>query len=286
MRVLILGAAGMLGHKLCQTYRSRYDTWATVRKSSSNYVEYDLLPADHLIGGVDAFNIQTVINAMAIIRPDVVINCIGIIKQLKEAKSPITSITINSLFPHQLHTLCQASGARLIHISTDCVFAGHIGMYTEDDIADAEDLYGRSKYLGEVSGKGGLTLRSSIIGRELSTSSGLIEWFLSNDCGSVKGFRKAIYSGFTTQAMATIIADMIDNHPELSGMYQVSSKPINKYDLLVKVRDAFDANIEIEPYDDFILDRSLDSSLFRSKTSFTPPAWDAMLHEMASDPNI
>ena len=286
MRILILGATGMLGHTLCQTYREKYETWATVRQSPLNYAEYDLLPADRLIGGVDAFNLQTVIRAIAIAKPKVIINGIGIIKQLKEAKNPITSITINALFPHQLHMLCQASGVRLIHISTDCVFSGRRGMYTENDVADAEDLYGRSKYLGEISGSGGLTLRSSIIGRELSTSSGLVEWFLSNEGGSVKGFRKAIYSGFTTQAMAAIIADVIDNHPDLSGMYQVSSEPINKYDLLVKIRKAFEANIEIEPYDDFVLDRSLDSSLFRSKTGFIPPTWDAMVKEMASASNI
>lgn len=286
MRVLILGAAGMLGHKLCQQYRNRYETWATVRQSAQQYQHYALLPSERLIGGVDASNLQSIIDVIGQVKPDVIINCIGIIKQLKDAKNPITSLTINSLLPHQLYSLAHASGARFIHMSTDCVFSGRKGMYTEDDVSDAEDLYGRTKFLGEVSGDGAVTIRSSIIGRELSTASGLIEWFLSNDGGEVKGFRKAIYSGFTTQAMADIIADIIDNHPNLSGVHQVSSEPINKYDLLLMVRDIYKVNIDIIPYDDFVLDRSLDSTPYRQLTGFTPPAWQEMISTMAADSMI
>jgi dTDP-4-dehydrorhamnose reductase len=283
MRVLILGAAGMLGHKLCQQYRDRYETWATVRQSAQLYQHYVLLPSERLIGGVDAFNLQSIIDVIAQVKPDVIINCIGIIKQLKDAKNLITSLTINSLLPHQLYSLAQASGARFIHMSTDCVFSGRKGMYTKDDISDAQDLYGRTKFLGEVSGKDAVTIRSSIIGRELSTASGLIEWFLSNEGGEVRGFRKAIYSGFTTQAMADIIADIIDNHPNLSGVHQVSSEPINKYDLLLMVRDIYKVAIDIVPYDDFVLDRSLDSTPYRQLTGFIPPSWQEMISTMTSD---
>lgn len=283
MRVLILGAAGMLGHKLCQSYRERFDTWATVRGNGQTLSRYNLLVPERLLGGVDADNFDSIFRALATVRPDVVINCIGIIKQLPSAKDPIVSLEINSLFPHRLANLCQAIGARLFHISTDCVFSGRKGMYTEDDSSDAEDLYGRTKFLGEVSGPGCITLRTSIIGRELQTSSGLVEWFLNNRGGRVRGFSRAIYSGFTTQTLAGMIADLIERFPTLSGLYQVSSEPINKYDLLCLIRDSFELPIEIEQFADFQLNRSLDSRRFRGTTGFTPPDWPSMIEDMASD---
>lgn len=283
-RVLILGAGGMLGHKLCHSYRQRFDTWATVRGNLRSYERYDLLPQGHLIGGVDAFNFQTVIEAMAAVKPDVVINGIGIIKQLRSAKNPIVSLTINALFPHQLANLCQASGARLIHLSTDCVFTGRKGMYTEDEVSDAEDLYGRTKYLGEVDAENCLTLRTSIIGRELTSTHGLVEWFLSNQGGQVKGFKEAIFSGFTTMALADIIAGVIEHQPELAGVWQVSAEPISKYDLLVLIRDAFGADIRIEPDAKVVIDRSLDSTRFRQRTGFQPMDWQQMIQQMADDP--
>ena len=134
-----------------------------------------------------------------------------------------------------------------------------------------------------MAGPSSLTLRTSIIGRELHTSSGLVEWFLNNRGGHVRGFSRAIYSGFTTQALARIIADLIERFPALNGLYQVSSEPINKYDLLCLIRHSFDLPVEIEQYADFELDRSLDSSRFRAATGFIPPGWPSMIEEMASD---
>jgi dTDP-4-dehydrorhamnose reductase len=156
-------------------------------------------------------------------------------------------------------------------------------MYTEDDPSDAEDLYGRTKFLGEVDYEGCLTLRTSIIGRELGAPTGLVDWFLSNQGGKVRGYRRAIYTGFTTIALSAIIANILEQRPQLSGVYQASSQPINKYDLLLLIRSAFNANIEIEPFDDFVLDRSLDSARFRTQTDFTPPTWEQMIQEMAND---
>jgi dTDP-4-dehydrorhamnose reductase len=284
MRVLILGGAGMLGHKLWQVYQDRFDTWVTVRSSYHDYTSYNLFDPQRTLGGIDAFDFDTVMRAFAQVRPQVVINCIGIIKQLSTAKDPIISLTVNALFPHRLANLCQAVGARLVHISTDCVFSGRKGMYTENDISDAEDLYGRTKFLGEVGGSGSLTLRTSIIGRELCTTSGLVEWFLTNRGGHVRGYTKAIYSGFTTLALARIIAEVLEQQPALSGVYQVSSEPINKYDLLCQLRDTFNLQIEIEPYAEVQIDRSLDSRCFRAITGFVPPAWPEMIREMAADP--
>jgi dTDP-4-dehydrorhamnose reductase len=245
---------------------------------------FEIWDPERTIAGVDAIDFDSVARAIADVKPDVVINCIGIIKQLKVAKDPIVSLSINSLYPHRLAILCRAAGARMIHISTDCVFSGRKGLYTEDDVSDAEDLYGRTKFLGEVAGPGCLTLRTSIIGRELHSASGLIDWFLSNRGGKIRGFRKAIYTGFTTQALATIVADVIHRHPELSGVWQVSSEPISKFDLLTLVNEVYHAGIEIEPDDTFKCDRSLNSARFRAAVNFRPPSWPEMISEMHCDP--
>ncbi len=284
MRILILGGAGMLGHKLYQRFRHRYDVWTTVRTSYRDYARYDIFDSDRMIGGGDVAVFDNVVRAVAQVKPDVVINCIGIVKQLKAAKDPIVSLSINSLFPHRLANLCQASGARMIHISTDCVFSGRKGMYTEEDISDAEDLYGRTKYLGEVTLPGCLALRTSIIGRELNSATGLVEWFLGNCGKKVRGFTKAIYTGFTTLALADIIADILENHPALEGLWQVSSEPINKYDLLCLVKNIYNLEIEVEQDVEFMCNRSLDSTRFRVATGFAPPTWADMIQDMHNDP--
>jgi len=186
LRLLILGGAGMLGHKLCQRFSRRFDTWTTVRSNYQEYAHYNLFDPERFIGGVEAANFDSVVRALADVKPHVIINCIGTIKQLKSAKDPIISLTVNSLFPHRLENLCRDSGVRMIHISTDCIFSGRKGGYVETDVSDAEDLYGRTKFLGEIDAPGCLTLRTSIIRRELTTCSGLIEWFQGNKGGKVR----------------------------------------------------------------------------------------------------
>lgn len=273
----------MLGHKLALTYRETYDTWVTFRGSAADYARCNLAEPARTLGGVDVAHWDSVVEAFARARPEVVINCVGIIKQLPTANDPIPSLTINALLPHRLAVLARVAGARLIHISTDCVFSGRKGNYTEADVSDAEDLYGRTKFLGEVSGEGVLTLRTSIIGRELGTASGLVEWFLSQAGRRVRGFRRAIYSGFTTLELARIMARLIDDWPELSGLWQVSAEPINKFDLLCMLREAYGVAVEIEPDDGVDIDRSLDSRRFREATGYTPPDWPTMVAELAGD---
>ncbi len=282
-KLLILGGTGMLGHKLCQLYRDRFVVWTTVRALPREFDDWNLWDRDRVISGVDVNDFDGLVRAFGHVQPDVVVNCIGVIKQLRAAKDPIATIGINSLFPHRMANLCRAARARMIHISTDCVFSGQKGNYTEDDPSDADDLYGKTKFLGEISGENCLTIRSSIIGRELTTKSGLIEWFLSNRGGKVRGFRHAIYTGFTTNAMAKIIADVIESHPELNGVYQVSSEPINKFDLLLLSNEIFKSGIQIEPDDDFFCDKSLISARFRAATAFQPPSWPEMIREMFED---
>jgi dTDP-4-dehydrorhamnose reductase len=239
-----------------------------------------------MIGGVDASNFDTVIKAISVVRPDVVVNCIGVIKQTAAASDPIISLGINSILPHQLANHCRLLRICLIHISTDCVFSGKKGDYSEDDISDAEDLYGKSKYLGEVGGDSCLTIRTSIIGRELSTRWGLVEWFLAQRGKNVEGYAKAVFSGFTTIALGRVLIDVIQNHPTLHGIYHVSGHPINKYDLLVGLREAFNLSTVIEPHFEIAIDRSLNSSKFRRATGFKPEPWNQMLTELAEDAAI
>jgi len=284
MKVLILGGAGMLGHKLWQVFSTRFNTYATVRQPLATYARYGIFDPERLRGGVDAFQFDSIVHAVADLKPDVVINCIGIIKQKAEAYDKVYALTINAILPHKLKNLCQVAGARLIQMSTDCVFSGRRGMYTEDDESDATDLYGRSKFLGEVTGDGCLTIRTSLIGRELSTSYGLVEWFLSSVGQTVKGYTNAIFSGFPTLVLAEIMANIIENLPSLSGVWQVSSDPISKYELLRLIRAAYNLDIEIEPYGAFRADRSLDSARFRAATGFSPASWSEMVQRMAEDP--
>ena len=281
MRILILGGGGMLGHTLVAVLQEEFETWSTLRGSVIAYAGHGLFAPERTFGGVDVLNFDAVTEVMAKVRPDAVINCIGIIKQLAAATDPFLSVAINSLLPHRLHRLCQATGARLIHFSTDCVFSGRAGNYTEDDPSDALDLYGRSKFLGETTGEGALTIRSSIIGRELGTASGLVEWFLSQRGRRIEGYRRAIYSGFTTLEMARIVRSILTEHRPLSGTLQVSSERINQYDLLKLMQRAFDVDVEIVPDDRVQIDRSLDSTRFRALTGFIPPSWPAMIEELA-----
>jgi dTDP-4-dehydrorhamnose reductase len=284
MNILILGATGMLGHKLMQLLSRRFEVTGTVRGPATIYANHPVLGQMALLGDVQAENFDSVVRALASIRPNAVINCIGIIKQLPAAKAPLPSIAINALFPHRLAQLCQAAGIHLVHISTDCVFSGRKGMYTEDDLSDAEDLYGRTKFLGEVTGPRCLTLRTSIIGRELQTRSGLIEWFIGHRNGTVAGYAKAIYTGFTTKVLAELIGNVLERYPGLSGLWHVSSDPISKYELLGLVNQAFRLGITINRDETFICDRSLNSTRFRETTRYEPPAWQDMIAQIASDP--
>jgi dTDP-4-dehydrorhamnose reductase len=284
-RVLILGGTGMLGHKLWQVARERFETFVMVRGGPERCAEYGLFDPRRTIEGVSAEDFGSVIEAVAEARPDVVVNCVGIVKQRAAANDPIANITVNALFPHQVARLCQGMGARLIHLSTDCVFSGRRGGYSEADEPDPNDQYGRAKLLGEVSSGGCLTLRSSLIGRELGTCQGLLEWFLSQRGGTVRGFRRAIFSGLTTAAMARIICEIVERHPHLEGVWHVASEPISKLDLLLLIREALHLDVRIEPDDSAVIDRSLDDRRFREATGMAPPSWPAMIAELAADPS-
>lgn len=271
----------MLGHRLCINLQEDHDVWVTVRGTGSDIPDIPEFPRDRIRIDVDARNFEQISRAIASIQPDLVINCIGMIKQHGHvAKDPLIAITLNSLLPHRISLMCKVANIRMIHISTDCVFSGNTGNYTEKDFADSDDIYGRTKYLGEVEYSHCITLRTSIIGREIKNGLGLVEWFLAQK-GEVNGFTKAIFSGLTTDELAHVINDYVIPNPKLSGTYHVSAQPISKFDLLKLINKAFDKNLVINPYEDFVIDRSLNSDRFRLETGYIPPSWESMTREMA-----
>ena len=279
-KVLVLGASGMLGNAVFRLFAQSpgFLTLGSVRSMGVlRYLPKEL--HDRVICGVDVENIDSLTGLFAKSRPDILINCIGLVKQLAEADDPLAAIPVNALLPHRLARLCDVAGARLVHISTDCVFSGTKGMYTEADASDAKDLYGRSKYLGEVDYPHAITLRTSIIGYELAGAQSLVGWFLAQQEG-VRGFRRAIFSGLPTVELALVIRDYVIPRPELHGVYHVSAKAINKYELLQLVADIYGKSIEICPDDKVVIDRSLDSTRFRQVTGYQPLEWRELVRVM------
>ena len=283
-RILVIGCTGMLGHVVfrCLSGKANLDVYATTRNFDGISEYFSSKLVHKIIAGIDAEHIDTIIRALSFIQPKIIINCTGIIKQHKASSDPSQYISINAQFPHRLSLLCQLSKARLIHISTDGVFDGKQGGYTEQDEANISDVYAMSKYLGEVNDPHCLTIRTSIIGHELKKRTGLVEWLLSQK-GKVKGYTRAIYSGLPTIELAEIIRDYILPNDNLSGTYHVSSEPISKYELLHLIADRYGKKITIEPLDDVVINRSLDSSAFQRLSGYRPPAWPELVNKMYRD---
>jgi len=278
--VLVLGASGMLGNACLRLFAQSHGVvaWGTTRGSAGLRALPPALHA-HIVTGVDVDNVDSIARVLGQTRPDVVINCVGLVKQLTVADDPLQAIPINALLPHRLARLCQVAGARLVHVSTDCVFAGTRGGYREDDPADAQDLYGRSKLLGEVDYPNAVTLRTSIIGHELGEAHGLVGWFLSQ-AGTVRGFTRAVFSGLPTVELARVVRDHVLPAPQLRGLYHVSAAPISKHDLLRLVAEVYGKATTIVPDDKLVIDRSLDSTRFRQATGYAPPAWPDLVRRM------
>lgn len=276
-KVLVLGASGMLGNAVLRMLSQidGYIVTGTIRSEQT----IDLLPKkvrNLVVCGIDADNQDSLLRLFKEVRPDVVINCTGLVKQLTDVSNPLIALPINSLFPHRLAHICALSGARLVHMSTDCVFTGKKGMYTENDVPDANDMYGVSKRLGEVNYSNAVTLRTSIIGHELNGSRSLIDWFLSQEVAT-KGYRRAIFSGLPAIEIARIISEFVIPNTQMKGVYHVSSDPISKYDLLSLVAKIYEKKIVINEDNDFVIDRSLDSTKFREETGYNPPSWESLI---------
>ncbi|MBF8731382.1 SDR family oxidoreductase [Pseudomonas guariconensis] len=284
MKILVLGVTGMLGNAVFRVFSAdlAHEIWGTLRGQAG--LRHFAQPSHgRLISGVDVLDQDALVAVLGKVRPNVVINCVGLIKQLADAKDPLTALPINAMLPHRLARLCNLAGARLIHVSTDCVFAGRKGNYVESDLSDAEDLYGKSKYIGELhDAPNAITLRTSIIGHELDSNHALIDWFLAQE-GSVRGFGKAIFSGLPTVELARVMKDFVLTNPALSGLYHVAADPIAKLELLQLVASRYGKQIEIRPDDALVIDRSLDGSRFREATGYVAPDWPELIRRMHAD---
>ena len=281
-RILVIGASGMLGHEAIRVLAADFEVWGACRDPGALP---DLgVPAERMLGGLDATDGASAYALVERVKPDLVLNAVGIVKQLAAAKAAIPSITVNSLWPHVLADACAAHGARMVHVSTDCVFSGARGGYTESDVPDAFDLYGRSKLLGEVTDRDNVvTLRTSIVGWQLGEPTGLAGWFAAHRSERLTGFAKAVFSGLTTHALTDVIRDVILPDVSLSGLWHVSADPIDKYTLLAELAGYLGWDVDLSPADEPVIDRSLDSTRFRERTGWTPPNWDEMLEQLAQE---
>jgi dTDP-4-dehydrorhamnose reductase len=273
----------MLGHKLWQMLPQRFpETFAAVR-SRPDLPGCELFRDERVIDGVDAADFGALTALLDRVQPGIIVNCVAVTLRKGASADAAASIALNALLPHQLAQWCTAHGARLIHFSTDCVFSGRTGGYAEESRTDAEDLYGRTKALGEVCGAGALTLRSSFIGRELAHGTELLEWFLAQRGGRIRGYRQALYTGVSSLYLARLVGDIIEHHPRLAGLYNLASEVITKFDLLCLARAAFGVDVEIDPDDSFVCRRNLDGNRLREALRLPAASWPEMMAELAAD---
>lgn len=274
----------MLGHMLVRTLSDSYHVTGTISDifSESNKLA-EILPNERCIDRLDVRKFGEVERVIRDRQPDVVLNCVGLIKHKMDEYCVLDAVLINSVFPHQLAKLCDELGTRLIHFSTDCVFAGTPGVKRLADTPNATDVYGVTKRLGEIGYGASLTLRTSFVGRQIVGSEELIEWVISNRSGQITAFTRAVYSGLTTRALSGVVRQVIDAHPTLSGLYQVASSPITKFELISRVNDCLRLDIAITPDTEFVCDRTLDGSEFSRVTGIQVPSWDEMLSEFCID---
>lgn len=280
MKILVLGASGMIGSAMFRVLSSTvgWIVYGTIRTTVAKSF-FDPHQAKQLIDGIDIDRFDDVVRVMGQVKPDVVINCIGLTKHHANCNDPLQAIPINALLPHRLAHLCAAASARLIHISTDCVFAGTHGNYSEADQGDATDIYGKAKLLGEITYPHTVTLRTSTIGHELQSTYGLLEWFLSQT-SSCKGFTRAIFSGLPNTVFAQVVRDYVIPNVQLSGLYHVGADAINKYDLLRLIASMYSKRIEIIRDDSFVINRSFSSERFSNTTGYTAPKWLDLIQAM------
>ena len=282
MKVLVVGGDGMLGHQLFKGLGRNHDVRATLRRPLAEYGHLGLFTSHSAYAGIDVRSSGPLAEVLAEFRPDVVCNAAGIVKQRPAAHDAVTSIEVNSLFPHRLAAMAADIGARVVHVSTDCVFSGKRGGYTEEDVPDPIDLYARSKLVGELDQEGCLTLRTSVIGLELQGRQALVEWALSQR-GAIRGFRGALYSGLTTAELTRVFETLLTRNPDLSGVWHVASEPIAKYDLLVELFSRLGrTDVKVIPDDTFVCDRTLRADRFNEVTEYRPPAWSTMLDELST----
>jgi dTDP-4-dehydrorhamnose reductase len=284
MKVLILGVSGLIGHKLFQVLSTKFETYGTIRRLKKDHPSSLFFKNKNIIEDIDAYDFDRLSQEMHKINPDIILNCIGITKRKKEINIPYKAIYINSLLPHMLADWAKVRKKRVIHFSTDCVFNGKSGNYTEKSLTNSEDVYGRTKALGEINYQHTLTIRSSFIGNELFSHSEILEWFLNQKDSSVQGFTKAMYTGVSTIVLARIIEGIIIHNPNLSGLWQLAiDSPISKFELLRLAKKAFNLDTLIVPDDSVKINLNLNGSRLKKKINCVIPSWDDMMKELASE---
>jgi len=280
MKILVFGASGMIGSAMFRVLSAKtgWQVWGTLRSDEAKLF-FTADQSDKLVDGIDAEKYDALVRMFARARPDVVVNCIGLTKHHKEAEDLQLALPLNALLPHRMADLCAVAGARLIHVSTDCVFAGTKGNYAETDAPDAVDVYGKSKHLGEVDYPHAVTLRTSTIGHELQSAYGLLEWFLAQQA-SCKGFNRAIFSGLPNTEFARVVRDVVIPRPDLHGLYHLGAEPIGKFELLKLIAKVYGKNIDIFRDDEFRIDRSINSLRFYQATGYRAPDWPTLIQAM------
>lgn len=284
MRILVLGVSGLIGHQLFKQLSRNHKTFGTLHKSKQGYGNLKLLAGYNIIENVDVNNFEFLRGIISTVNPDVILNCVGITKRKINTDNMLETLQVNALFPHKLAEWALTTKKRVIHFSTDCVFNGKTGNYTEDSLTTAEDFYGRTKALGEIKYSHTLTIRSSFIGRELFDKTELLEWFLAQDGKIINGFKKTFYSGVSTIYMSKIVNKIITEYPNLSGLYQLApEKPISKHELLCIAKKAFNINVEILPDELQIHNPTLNSTKLRKEINLAVPPWEEMMKELAQE---
>ena len=274
----------MLGHMAVRVLGEKFQVFGTTRGSNSSVPMLGkFLDQDSWITGINVLNNEEVERVLDIVEPDVVINCVGLVKQKMDNSSYIESIEVNALLPHKLFLLCQKYDSKLIQISTDCVFTCDPGVKSQADHPDAADLYGRTKFMGEVDYGTALTIRTSIVGRQISGQESFFEWVLSQSGKVANGYVNALYTGLTTFALSNVISEILSNHFSLSGLWQVASEPISKYELMKKLNSELSLDIDIRKETEFQCDRRLNGSPFTKETRIDIPTWDEMIGQFSND---
>lgn len=283
MRILLLGVSGLIGHQLLLQLKNDFEVYGTLHRKKDNYGNLQIFSSEKIIENVDVKDFDILKGILKAINPDIILNCVDITKRKITAENTLDVLEVNALFPHKIAKWANTNGKRVIHFSTDCVFDGKIGNYTEESLTTAEDLYGRTKALGEIKYPNTLTIRSSFIGQELFDKTELLDWFLAQDNKTIKGFKKTFYSGVSTIFMTKVVKEIIKNHPDLSGLYQLSPEtPISKFDLLNIAKDSFGVNVEIVQDEVHEHTPTLNSSKLRNKTGIKVPSWEDMMSELSS----
>jgi dTDP-4-dehydrorhamnose reductase len=276
----------MLGHRLCLAGATRNDVevWGTARRSAEggSALPPAVLDPGRLVSPVEAEREVSLVRAIDDVAPQTVINAVGLIKQRPDGRDPARATAINAELPHVLASETTRRGIRLVHLSTDCVFDGRRGAYTEEDQPAADDLYGRTKALGEPAGPSVSVLRTSMIGRELSGSAGLLEWFLAAP-SPVPGYRNARFSGLTTAVLADVLLDLATSDDPLEGLFHVAGPPIDKASLLALLAHRLRPGVTIETVDEPVIDRTLDGRRFAGVTGFVAPTWEQMVDGLAAE---